>query len=67
MKKKEISRIFAEIAYALEFKGDNRFKVISYRKASRILKDLGDDTEILAKNGKLREIHGIGEGVAKKI
>ena len=67
MKNKELSRIFAEIADALEFKGDNRFKIIAYRRVSRVLDDLTDDVEVLAKRGKLREIPGIGEGIAKKI
>lgn len=67
MKNRELSKIFAEIADALEFKGDNRFKIIAYRKASRVLDDLTDDVEVLAKSGKLREIPGVGEGIAKKI
>ncbi len=67
MKNEEISKIFADIADALEFKGDNRFKVIAYRKASRVLEDLPEDVEILAKDGRLREIPGVGEGIAKKI
>jgi len=67
MKNKELSKIFAEIADALEFKGDNRFKIIAYRKASRILEDLTDDVEVLARGKKLREIPGVGEGIAQKI
>lgn len=67
MKNKELSRIFGEIADALEFKGDNRFKIIAYRKVSRVLDDLTDNVEVLAETGKLREIPGIGEGIAKKI
>jgi len=67
MKNKELSRIFAEIADALEFKGENRFKIIAYRKASKILDELTDDVEVLARRGQLQEIPGIGEGIAKKI
>ena len=66
MKNKELSKIFAEIADALEFKGENRFKVIAYRKASGVLEDLTDDVEVLARR-ELREIPGVGEGIAKKI
>ncbi len=62
-----MSVIFADIADALEFKGENRFKIIAYRKASRVLVDLMDDVEVLAKTGKLRQVPGIGEGIAKKI
>ena len=67
MKNKELSRIFAEIADALEFKDDNRFKVLAYRRASRALEDLPSDVETLARNGKLGEIPGVGEAIAKKI
>ncbi len=67
MKNKELSKIFAEIADAMEFKGDNRFKILAYRKASRILEDLTDDIEVLARDKKLREIPGVGEGIAQKI
>lgn len=64
---KELSRIFAEIADALEFKGDAGFKVVAYRRASRVLDDLASEIEVLAEDGKLREIPGIGEGIAQKI
>jgi len=67
MKSKELSKIFAEIADALEFKGENRFKIIAYRKASKVLDDLTDDVEVLARRGQLQAIPGIGEGISKKI
>jgi len=63
----ELSKIFSEIADALEFKGDNRFKIIAYRKVSSVLADLTEDVAVLAEKGRLREIPGIGEGIAKKI
>jgi DNA polymerase (family 10) len=66
-KNRELSKIFSEIADALEFKGDNRFKIIAYRKVSSVLADLTEDVTILAEKGRLREIPGIGEGIAKKI
>ncbi|MEW6609624.1 MAG: DNA polymerase/3'-5' exonuclease PolX [bacterium] len=55
------------MADILEFKGENPFKVNAYRKAARVIEDLTDDIEILAKQGKLMEIDGVGEGIAKKI
>ncbi|MCP2619127.1 DNA polymerase/3'-5' exonuclease PolX, partial [Candidatus Aminicenantes bacterium AC-335-A11] len=38
-----------------------------YRKAARVLEDLTEDIEVITKKGKLREIPGVGEGIAKKI
>ncbi len=66
-KNKELAEIFEKIGKALEFKGENQFKVLAYKKASRVIKDLTVDIEEVWKKGKLREIPGIGEGIAKKI
>ena len=67
MKNREIAGIFDRIADALEIKGETGFKVIAYRKASRILQDLTEDIETVARDGRLETIPGIGEGLAKKI
>ena len=67
MKNKEIAEIFDRIADALEFKGEQFFRVLAYRKAARIIEELTEDIEVLNKENKLREIPGIGEGIAKKI
>lgn len=67
MKNKELARIFEEIADALEYKGELAFKVVAYRKAARALRDLTEDVAVLVEEGRLREIPGVGEGIAKKI
>ena len=67
MKNKEIAIIFSRIADALEIKGETGFKVIAYRKASRILEDLTEDIEDISKEKRLQDISGIGSGIAKKI
>ncbi len=67
MKNKEIAALFNRIADALEIQGEIGFKVIAYRKASRILEDLGEDIEKVAAEKKLQEIPGIGSGIAAKI
>lgn len=63
----QIANIFNRLADILEFKGEIPFKVNAYRKASRVIQDLREDIESLAKEGKLQEIPGVGEGIAKKI
>ena len=45
----------------------NTFSINSYRKAARVIGDLTEDIEELAKAGKLTDIPGIGEGTAEKI
>lgn len=67
MKNKEIAALFSRIADALEIKGEVGFKVLAYRKAARILEDLGKDIENVAREKKLQEIPGVGSGIAAKI
>lgn len=67
MKNKEIARIFDRIADALEFQGANRFRVVAYRKAARILEDLTEDVAVLAQANKLESLPGIGHAIATKI
>lgn len=67
MKNKEMAALFSKIADALEIKGETGFKVVAYRKASRILEDMIEDVETLANQKKLEDIPGIGSGIAKKI
>ena len=67
MKNKELAALFSRIGDALEIKGETGFKVIAYRKASRILEELTEDIEAIAREKKLQDIPGIGSGIAQKI
>lgn len=67
MKNRELAEIFEKLGDILEFKGENQFKVNAYRKAAMTLRDLTEDIEVIAAEGRLRKIPGIGEGIAKKI
>ncbi len=66
-KNKEVAAIFSRIADALEIKGEVQFKVLAYRKAARILEDLDEDIETVAREKRLQKIEGIGSGTASKI
>ena len=67
MKNKELADLFEKMADILEFKGENPFKISAYRKASRVLGDLTQDIGEIAESGKLKDVPGIGEGMAQKI
>jgi DNA polymerase (family 10) len=67
MKNKELADLFEKMADILEFKDENPFKISAYRKASRIIRDLTQDIEEIAEQGELKNIPGIGEGMAQKI
>ena len=67
MKNKELADLFNRMADILEFKSENPFKISAYRKASRIIGDLTQDIEEIAESEKLKDVPGIGEGMAQKI
>jgi len=67
MRNKEVAAILSRIADALEIKGELPFKILAYRKAARILEDLSENIETVAREKRLEEIEGIGSGIASKI
>lgn len=67
MRNLEVAQILREIGVLLEIKGENRFRVLAYQEAARKIENWPEAIELLAKEGKLRDISGIGEGLAAKI
>ncbi|RLB05782.1 MAG: DNA polymerase/3'-5' exonuclease PolX [Deltaproteobacteria bacterium] len=69
-KNKILCEIFSQMADALDFLGENPFKISAYRKASRVLEDYPTDIEEVYRGGgitALTSIPGIGAAMAKKI
>lgn len=64
---REIAEIFANIADILEIQGENRFKYLSYRRASEILAELPRDLQAIADEGGLKDIPGVGKAISEKI
>ena len=62
----KLSRIFQQMADVLEVLGANRFKVIAFQKAARVLGELTDDVASMDSK-ELRSIEGIGKGMADRI
>lgn len=67
MRNQEIAEIFYQIADLLEIKDEIPFKVRAYRRAAQRIETLDGDIEEIYRDGRLREIPGIGEALAKKI
>lgn len=67
MDKREISKIFEDIALMLEIKGENPFKVRAYLNGARILETLEGNIEDYIIDGKIEGIKGIGEALSEKI
>ena len=67
MDKKDVARILEEIGTFLEIKGENPFKIRAYANAARALEAASADLKTLAREKRLTEIPGIGQGIAEKI
>ena len=67
MDNSEIARVFVEIADLLEKKKDSWFKIRAYRKAADAIEGQQVAVAELATTGRLREIPGVGEAIARKI
>jgi DNA polymerase (family 10) len=65
--KRELARLFAEIAVLLELKGENPFKIRAYETAARILEELDGDLAEFVASGRVDATKGIGEALALKI
>lgn len=63
----EIASILNELAYIMEINGKNKFKVRAYYNASRRIEELDEELHILAEDGELEKIKGIGKGIAAAI
>lgn len=66
-KNRELARILNRIADFLELKGELVYKINAYRKAARVIESLTEDIEDIYKEGRIYEIPGVGERIAKKI
>lgn len=65
---KDLSVIFQDMARIYRYLGnEERFRALAYDKASRVISSLPDDISVYAKQNKLEEIPGIGEGIHGKI
>jgi len=67
MNNKQLANVFILIANLLEIKGEIVYKTLAYRKAAESLESLGREAEEFWKEGKLRDIPGVGQAIAEKI
>ena len=67
MNNRELADTFTLIANLLEIKGEVIYVTLAYRKAAESLLSLGQDANVYWKEGRLREIPGVGKAIADKI
>ncbi len=64
---KEVAMMFANIGNLMEIKGENRFKILAYRKAADNIGHLGQDLYGLWESDlDLKTLAGIGKAIADK-
>jgi len=62
-----IAQVFQDMADLLELKEDNPFKIRAYQKAARTIETLPEELDQVMKEGRLRQIPGVGEAISNKI
>ena len=67
MRNAEIADAFAELATLYELDGANRYRVLAYREAARVVRDCPHSVAELAQKGRATELGGIGETLEAKI
>lgn len=68
MENKGIADIFNKIADLLDIRGENPFRIRSYRNAARTIEDLGPSIQSLIQAGQdLEDLPGIGKSIREKI
>jgi DNA polymerase (family X) len=67
MTNQEVARVLDEIGDILEIQGENRFRVLGYRRGAESLRSLGRDINQVWQAGELETIPGVGEALSKKI
>lgn len=63
----QIAHSLEVTGHLLDILGENPFKIRAYHAAARTIEGLEFPVQSLAREGRLREIPGIGEGLAKHI
>jgi len=67
MNNRQLADTFTLIANLCEIKGEVIYVILAYRRASENLMTLGREAGEYWKEGKLREIPGVGKAIAEKI
>ena len=63
----EVARLFAEIGDILEIKGEPPYRYNAYRTAARSVGNATERLDALFEQGRLRELHGVGNALEAKI
>ncbi|MDI3340110.1 MAG: DNA polymerase/3'-5' exonuclease PolX [Sphaerobacter sp.] len=63
----EVAWLLNDIAELLALQGESPFRIRAYTEAARTIAAMAEDIEELHRQGRLEEIPGVGESIARKI
>jgi len=64
----QIAKLLRSVSAALSLsKGDNRFRIIAYDRAADAIEHSSSEVKDLWDDGKLKELSGVGEGIASSL
>jgi DNA polymerase (family 10) len=67
MKNREVAAVLNELADTMELLGEDRYRVAGYRDAATRVEHYAEPIEVMARDGRVTEIHGIGKSIGSKI
>jgi len=67
VKNAAVAEMFDTMADVMAIRGEDVFRVNTYRKVARVLRDLTEDIEQVHADGRLTDLPGIGKSSAEKI
>jgi DNA polymerase (family X) len=67
MSNAEVAATFNRLADLLAIRGENRFKVVAYRRAAESIAQVGEPLAAVRKRDALEGIPGVGEEISEKI
>ncbi len=67
MKNGEVAEVLFDISRLLELEGEDAYRIRAYRKAASSIEGLDGDVNAYYREGRLRDIPGVGESIARSI
>src|SRR5579864_6781697 len=67
MKNREVAAALRELADTMELLGEDRYRVANYRDAATRVEHHYEPIEVMAAEGRVEQLHGVGKSIGAKI
>jgi DNA polymerase (family 10) len=67
VKNREVAGVLRELADTMELLGEDRYRVANYRDAATRVEHHHEPIEVMAEEGRVEQIHGVGKSIGAKI